>query len=61
MMFPIVPENLLHFGPVSLAMHIRRFGRIGFDDKGDVTGFEPWQWYVWQADGYYVPADGLGD
>ena len=26
-------------------------GRIGFDAKGDVTGFEPWGWYVWQADG----------
>jgi branched-chain amino acid transport system substrate-binding protein len=41
------------------AMHSRRFdtvlGRIGFDAKGDVTGFEPWQWYVWQADGTYVP------
>ena len=39
-------------------MHSREFdtvlGRIGFDEKGDVTGFEPWQWYVWQADGTYV-------
>jgi branched-chain amino acid transport system substrate-binding protein len=32
-------------------------GRIGFDDKGDVTGFEPWGWYVWQADGTYVPLE----
>ncbi len=43
------------------AMHSRRFdtvlGRIGFDAKGDVTGFEPWQWYVWQADGTYVPLE----
>jgi branched-chain amino acid transport system substrate-binding protein len=40
-------------------MHSRQFdtvlGRIGFDGKGDVTGFEPWGWYVWQADGTYVP------
>jgi branched-chain amino acid transport system substrate-binding protein len=32
-------------------------GRIGFDAKGDVTGFEPWQWFVWQADGTYVPLE----
>ncbi len=25
--------------------------------KGDVTGFEPWQWFVWQADGTYVPLE----
>ncbi len=40
-------------------MHSRQFdtvlGRIGFDQKGDVTGFEPWGWYVWQADGTYLP------
>jgi branched-chain amino acid transport system substrate-binding protein len=40
-------------------MHGRQFdtvvGRIGFDAKGDVTGFDPWQWYVWQADGSYMP------
>ncbi len=42
-------------------MHKRQFdtvlGRIGFDAKGDVTGFEPWGWYVWQADGTYVPLE----
>jgi branched-chain amino acid transport system substrate-binding protein len=42
-------------------MHSRQFdtvlGRIGFDEKGDVTGFEPWGWYVWQADGTYVPLE----
>jgi branched-chain amino acid transport system substrate-binding protein len=47
--------------PVLEAMHSRQFdtvlGRIGFDEKGDVTGFEPWQWYVWQADGTYVPLE----
>lgn len=31
-------------------------GRIGFDDKGDVTGFEPFEWFVW-TDGRYVPKD----
>ena len=45
--------------PVIEVMHSREFdtvlGRIGFDAKGDVTGFEPWGWYVWQADGTYVP------
>jgi branched-chain amino acid transport system substrate-binding protein len=48
----------LDLGAVTQAMHDRQFdtvlGRIGFDAKGDVTGFEPWQWYVWQADGSYV-------
>ena len=42
-------------------MHSRQFdtvlGKIGFDAKGDVTGFEPWQWFVWQADGAYIPLD----
>jgi branched-chain amino acid transport system substrate-binding protein len=51
----------LELGPVTEAMHNRQFktvlGRIGFDDKGDITGFEPWQWYVWQADGTYVPLE----
>ena len=44
---------------VTEAMRSRRFdtvlGRIGFDGKGDVTGFDPWQWYVWQADDTYTP------
>ncbi|MCE3248442.1 MAG: Leu/Ile/Val-binding protein [Geminicoccaceae bacterium] len=25
-------------------------GRIGFDDKGDVTGVDPFVWYVWKGD-----------
>jgi branched-chain amino acid transport system substrate-binding protein len=49
----------LDFDAVIKVMHSHQFetvlGRIGFDKKGDVTGFEPWQWYVWQADGTYVP------
>jgi branched-chain amino acid transport system substrate-binding protein len=51
----------LDFDAVTLAMHSRQYdtvlGRIGFDAKGDVTGFEPWQWYVWQADGTYLPLE----
>ena len=31
-------------------------GTIGFDDKGDVYGYEPFAWYVWQ-DGDYTPID----
>jgi branched-chain amino acid transport system substrate-binding protein len=51
----------LDLASVTKAMHSREFdtvlGRIGFDEKGDVTGFEPWQWFVWQADGTYVPLE----
>jgi len=49
----------LDLDAVTKVMHRRQFdtvlGRIGFDAKGDVMGFEPWQWFVWQADGTYVP------
>ena len=31
-------------------------GRIGFDDKGDVTGYEPFVWYVWK-EGNYAPVE----
>jgi branched-chain amino acid transport system substrate-binding protein len=51
----------LDLDPVIEIMHSRQFdtvlGTIGFDEKGDVTGFDPWQWYVWQADGTYVPLE----
>jgi branched-chain amino acid transport system substrate-binding protein len=51
----------LDLGGVIDAMHSRQFdtvlGKIGFDDMGDVTGFDPWQWYVWQADGTYAPLE----
>jgi branched-chain amino acid transport system substrate-binding protein len=53
--------DALDLHAVTLAMHSRQFetvlGRIGFDAKGDVTGFDPWGWYVWQADGTYVPLE----
>ncbi len=49
----------LDLDAVIKVLHSRQFdtvlGEIGFDQKGDVTGFEPWQWFVWQADGTYVP------
>ena len=31
-------------------------GTIGFDEKGDVYGYEPFLWYVWQ-EGDYAPVD----
>jgi branched-chain amino acid transport system substrate-binding protein len=31
-------------------------GRIDFDDNGDVTGYEPFSWYVWK-EGHYEPAE----
>jgi branched-chain amino acid transport system substrate-binding protein len=31
-------------------------GRIGFDPKGDVTGYETFVWYIWK-DGKEVPVD----
>lgn len=31
-------------------------GTIGFDEKGDVTGYEPFEWYIWKG-GQYAPAD----
>ena len=32
------------------------YGRTGFDAKGDVTGYEPFVWYVWKG-GDYEPVD----
>lgn len=32
------------------------FGTIGFDEKGDATGYEPFEWYIWK-DGDYEPVD----
>jgi branched-chain amino acid transport system substrate-binding protein len=31
-------------------------GTIGFDAKGDVTGYEPFEWYIWRG-GHYAPVD----
>jgi branched-chain amino acid transport system substrate-binding protein len=44
---------------VAAAMRANEFdtvlGRIGFDAKGDVTGYDTFVWYEWQA-GDYAPA-----
>jgi branched-chain amino acid transport system substrate-binding protein len=41
---------------VAEALHRHQFdtvlGRIGFDEKGDVFGYEPFAWYVWQNGDY---------
>jgi hypothetical protein len=29
-------------------------GRIRFDEKGDITGYETFVWYVWKV-GNYAP------
>ena len=46
--------------PVAQALRQQRFdtvlGTIGFDAKGDVTGFDPFVWFVW-TDGKYVAKD----
>jgi branched-chain amino acid transport system substrate-binding protein len=51
----------LDLDAVTAVMHSRQFdtvlGQIGFDEKGDFTGFDPWQWVVWQADGSYAPLE----
>jgi branched-chain amino acid transport system substrate-binding protein len=45
---------------VAAALHANHFetvlGTIGFDEKGDVTGYETFVWYVWK-DGNYAPID----
>lgn len=45
---------------VAAALRANQFdtvsGTIGFDDKGDVTGYEPFVWYIWRA-GNYAPVD----
>ena len=45
---------------VAEALHTHQFdtvlGKIGFDEKGDVYGYEPFTWYIWQQ-GNYAPVD----
>jgi hypothetical protein len=31
-------------------------GRIGFDKKGDVTGYDTFAWHVWKG-GTYTPVE----
>jgi branched-chain amino acid transport system substrate-binding protein len=28
------------------------YGRIGFDEKGDAYGYQPFAWYIWKGGGY---------
>jgi branched-chain amino acid transport system substrate-binding protein len=46
--------------PVAQALRQQQFdtvlGTIGFDAKGDVTGFDPFVWFIW-TDGKYVAKD----
>ena len=48
------------FAPAAVAeaLHSHQFdtvlGRIGFDEKGDVTGYETYVWYVWN-NGEFAP------
>jgi branched-chain amino acid transport system substrate-binding protein len=50
----------LELDAVIESLHTHEFdtvlGRIGFDEKGDVTGYDPFTWYVWQ-DGAVAPVD----
>ena len=45
---------------VAAALRAHQFdtvlGTIGFDEKGDVYGYEPFVWYVWR-EGNYAPVD----
>jgi branched-chain amino acid transport system substrate-binding protein len=50
------------FAPAAVAEALRSFdfdtvvGRVGFDDKGDVTGFGTYTWYVWHG-GEFAPLE----
>jgi len=50
----------LELEPVAQTLRSKQFatvlGTIGFDAKGDVTGYDTFAWYVWQ-DGAYAPVD----
>jgi len=51
-------------GAVAEALHTSQFdtvlGRIGFDENGDVTGYDTYVWYVWR-NGDFAPALDLED
>jgi len=50
----------LNYEAVLESLHAHEFetvlGTIAFDEKGDVSGYEPFVWYTWKGD-TYVPAD----
>jgi branched-chain amino acid transport system substrate-binding protein len=55
-------EHAGTFAPGAVAETLRTFqfdtvvGRIGFDDKGDVTSYGTYVWYVWQG-GEFAPLE----
>jgi branched-chain amino acid transport system substrate-binding protein len=56
----VAKAGTLEPGTVTRVLHQAEFdtvlGRIGFDEKGDVEGFEPFVWFVWR-NGRYVPLE----
>ena len=50
----------LELEPVAQTLRSTQFdtvlGKIGFDQKGDVTGYDTFAWYIWK-DGEYAPVD----
>jgi branched-chain amino acid transport system substrate-binding protein len=52
---PDAVAEVLHAGEFDTVL-----GTIGFDDRGDVQGYEPFTWYVWQ-EGDYAPVSDPGD
>jgi branched-chain amino acid transport system substrate-binding protein len=50
----------LELEPVAQTLRSKQFetvlGTIGFDAKGDVTGYDTFAWYIWK-DGAYAPVD----
>jgi branched-chain amino acid transport system substrate-binding protein len=56
----VAQAGMLEPEAVTRVLHEAEFdtvlGRIGFDEKGDVEGFEPFAWYVWRG-GKYEPLE----
>jgi branched-chain amino acid transport system substrate-binding protein len=54
----LLTEDFWHVaGPAGAGVRfVSVLGRIGFDAKGDVYGYEPFVWYAWQ-NGDYAPVD----
>ena len=56
----VEPAGTLELEPVAQALRSQQFdtvlGTIGFDAKGDVTGYDTFAWHIWK-DGEYTPVD----
>ena len=52
----VAEAGTLKLDPVAQALRSNQFdtvlGTIGFDAKGDVTGYDTFAWYIWKDDGY---------